>query len=90
MRKKEELKTVRKTVLMTEATDKDIEQEAAKRGSSANAVINERLNHPTSESSPAQVAKFQNFVNWVVKMMADYSLERAHLIEKEENKFWTF
>lgn len=45
MRKKEELKTVRKTVLITEALSKDIEREAKERGIKPNAVMNERLMH---------------------------------------------
>lgn len=39
MRNKEDLKTVRKTVLMTEATAADIDNEAERRGIKANAVI---------------------------------------------------
>lgn len=45
MRKKEDLKTVRKTVLMTAETAKDIEREAEERGVKPNAVMNDRLRH---------------------------------------------
>lgn len=46
MRKKEDLKTVRRTVLMTQSTADDIDREAEERGIKANSVMNERLNHP--------------------------------------------
>ena len=45
VRKKEELKTIRKTVLMTESLSQDIEHEATERGIKPNAVMNERLSH---------------------------------------------
>lgn len=52
MRKPDEKKTVRKTILMTEKTDLDIKREARERGIKANAVMNERLNHSKSDNTP--------------------------------------
>lgn len=57
MRKKEDLKTERKTVLMTKALLEDIEQEAVRRGIKANAVMVERLNHPNNDNTPSTVRR---------------------------------
>lgn len=63
MRKKEELKTVRKTVLMTEALSQDIEHEAKERGIKPNAVMNERLMHCEKSITPSDLVEFQDFSN---------------------------
>lgn len=90
MRKKEELKTVRKTVLMSEETSNDIEREAKKRGIKVNTVMNERLRHNKSENTPAQMAQFQDFANEVVKKLAEYSENDAKYFEKRANELWIF
>jgi len=90
MRKPEELKTVRKTVLMSEATANDIEQEAKARGISPNAVMNERLRHRAIDFNPEKLAKFQDFVNHAIRLMALYSTQHAKYLAKEANKLWIF
>ncbi len=90
MRNKEDLKTVRKTVLMTEATAKSIELEAAERGIKPNAVMNERLNHSKTDNTPPKMMQFQNFVNEAVKMVAKYSEKDAKILEREANSLWIF
>ena len=90
MRKPEELKTVRKTVLMTEATANDIEQEAKARGISPNAVMNERLRHRAIDFNPEKLAKFQDFVNHAIRLIGLYSSEKAKYLAKEAHKLWIF
>ncbi len=90
MRKPEELKTVRKTVLMSEATANDIEQEAKERGISPNAVMNERLKHRAIDFNPEKLAKFQDFVNQAIRLMGIYSIEKAKFLAKEAHKLWIF
>lgn len=88
MRNKEDLKTVRKTVLMTEALSQDIEKEAKERGIKPNAVMNERLKGHTPENSPSNMVKTQNLVNIAVKMLSQYAPEKAKYIERQMNKIW--
>lgn len=90
MRNKEDLKTVRKTVLMTAETAYDIDSEAERRGIKANAVMNERLNYGKSGNTPAKMTRFQDFANEAVKMVAKYSAADAKKLEKEAHKRWTF
>lgn len=90
MRKPEELKTVRKTVLMLEATANDIEQEAKERGISPNAVMNERLRHHNTSITPEKLAKFQDFANHAIRLMAIYSTQRAKTLAKEAHELWIF
>lgn len=90
MRNKSDLKTVRKTVLMTEATANDIELEAQKRGIKANAVMNERLNHPKTDNTPPKMILFQDYANRAVKTMAKYSETDAKILEREAHMLWTF
>ncbi len=90
MRNKEDLKTVRKTVLMTEETATSIAREAAERGIKANTVMNERLNHFQNDNTPPKMVEFQNFANEAVKMVAKYSATDAKKLEKEAHKKWTF
>lgn len=61
MRKKVDLKTVRKTVLMTAETAKDIEREAEERGVKPNAVMNDRLRHSKDDNTPPVMMQFQNY-----------------------------
>lgn len=90
MRDQKDLKTVRKTVLMTEETAKDIAREAEERGIKANAVMNERLNHPKNDNTPSKMVQFQDFANEAVRMLAKYSETEAKKLEKEAHKRWTF
>ena len=90
MRDKSDLKTVRKTVLMTESTAKSIEREAAERGMKPNAVMNERLNHSKTDNTPPKMMQFQNFANEAVKMIAQYSEKDAKILESEANSLWIF
>lgn len=90
MRKPDEKKTVRKTILMTEKTDLDIKREAMERGIKANAVMNERLNHSKSDNTPSKMVQFQNYANMAVEMIAAYSETDAKILEEESNKLWTF
>lgn len=90
MRNKEDLKTVRKTVLMTEETANSIKCEAEERGIKPNAVMNERLNHYRSDNTPAKMVEFQDFANMAVKMMEKYSHSEAEKLQKEAHKKWTF
>lgn len=90
MRKKEDLKTVRKTVLMTAETAKDIEREAEERGIKPNSVMNDRLRHNNNGNTPAKMAEFQDYANEAVKMVAKYSAADAKKLEKEAHKRWTF
>lgn len=90
MRNKEDLKTVRRTCLMTEKTAQSIDQEAIQRGIKPNAVMNERLNHISSEPHPPIMAEFQDFANTAVRMMAHYSEADANILEMEAHRRWTF
>jgi len=90
MRKKEDLKTVRKTVLMTAETAKDIEREAKERGIKPNAVMNDRLRHNNNGNTPAKMAEFQDYANEAVKALAKYSEAEAKYFERKANLLWTF
>lgn len=90
MRNKEDLKTERKTVLMTKALLEDIEQEAVRRGIKANTVMVERLNHPNNDNTPFKMVEFQNYANEVVKMMTLYSEEDAKYLERKAHELWIF
>ena len=90
MRKKEELKSVRTSVLMTEELSQNIKAEAKKRGIKANAVMVERLNHYTSDNTPAKMAEFQDYANEAVRLMSEYSEKDAKTLERMANKLWTF
>lgn len=90
MRNKDDLKTVRKTVLMTEATANSIEREAAERGIKPNAVMNERLNHSKTDNTPPKMMQFQNYANEAVKLLAKYSEEDAKKMEREAHSLWIF
>lgn len=83
MRKKEELKTERKTVLMTKALAEDIEQEAQKRGIKPNAVMNERLMHSGKSIPPSDMVQFQEFVNTACKVLEMYSETDAKTLERK-------
>jgi len=84
------LKTVRKTVLMTAETAKDIEREAKERGIKPNAVMNDRLRHNNRGNTPAKTAEFQDYANEAVKMMKNYNKEDAEYLERKANLLWTF
>lgn len=90
MRNKEDLKTIRKTVLMTEKTANDIEREAKERGIKANAVMNERLNHSMCDKTPSSMVQFQNYINKAVNLLEKYSPEEAETLDKEAHDLWTF
>lgn len=90
MRRKEDLKTVRKTVLMTQETADDINREAKERGIKANAIMNERLNHANNDNTPSKMVEFQNYANEAIKMIAKYSEDDAKKLERKANKLWTF
>lgn len=90
MRKKEELKTVRKTVLMTKALAENIEQEAKDCGIKPNAVMNERLMHSENSIRPSDMVQFQNFVNTACKMLEKYSETDAKILERNGENLWTF
>ena len=90
MRKTEELKTVRKTVLMTQTLAEDIEQEAKERGIKTNAVMFERLKHSGTDNTPTKMVQFQNYANKAVELMRNYSEKDAKYLEKEANDLWIF
>ena len=90
MRSKSDLKTVRKTVLMTEETAKDIEREAKERGIKPNAVMNDRLRHNNNGKTPVKMAEFQDYANEAVKALAKYSEAEAQYFERKANLLWTF
>lgn len=90
MRKKEELKTVRKTVLMTESLSQDIENEAKKRGIKPNAVMNERLSHHKNSLDPPLMAKIQDFANHASRAVQENAPKEAEKIQKEANAIWTY
>ena len=90
MRKKEDLKTVRKTVLMTEATANDIEREAKERGIKPNAVMNERLRHSGNDNTPPVMTQFQDYANEAVRMMLKYNEMDAKYLERKANLLWIF
>ena len=90
MRNKSDLKTVRKTILMSETTAKDIELEAAMRGIKPNAVMNERLMHSNSDNTPSKMVQFQNYANEVVKTMKEFSETEAKRFERMAHSLWTF
>ena len=90
MRNKEDLKTVRRTVLMTQSTADDIDREAEERGIKANSVMNERLDHPERDNTPAKMVEFQNFANEAVHLLAQHSPDEAKYLETGANKLWTF
>lgn len=90
MRNKEDLKTERKTVLMTKALAEDIEYEAKKRGIKPNAVMNERLAHHKNSLDPPLMAKIQNFANHASRAVQANAPEEANKIQKEANEIWTF
>ena len=90
MRKKEELKTVRKTVLMTEALSKDIERESKERGLKPNAVMNERLMHCGKSITPSELVEVQDFANTACKIMEKYSKSDAKILEGKGENLWTF
>ena len=83
MRNKCDLKTVRKTVLMTQETADDIVREAKERCIKVNAVINERLRHSKSDKTPSAMVQFQNFANDAVNMMMKYSVKDAKILEMD-------
>ena len=86
MRKKEELKTIRKTVLMTESLSQDIEHEATERGIKPNAVMNERLSHSKSTLNPPLMAKIQNLANHASRIASEYAPTESDNIQKEANE----
>lgn len=90
MRKKEDLKTVRKTVLMTAATAKDIDREAEERGIKPNAVMNDRLRHSKSNNTPPMMMQFQDYANEAVRMMKMYNEDDAEYLERKANLLWIF
>lgn len=90
MRNPEEKKTIRKTVLMSEATAKDIEQEATIRGMSPNAIMNERLRHRAIDFNPENLAKFQDFANHAIWLMRFYNKTRADELSMEAHDLWIF
>ncbi len=90
MRKKEELKTERKTVLMTKALLQDIENEAAERGIKPNAVMNERLEHQNRDNTPSKMVAFQHYANEAVKMMEKHSKKEAEYLERKAHELWMF
>ena len=90
MRNKEDLKTVRKTVLMTAETAKDIEREAEERGVKPNAVMNDRLRHSKNDNTPPMMMRFQDYANEAVRMMKKYNEDDAEYLERKANLLWTF
>lgn len=90
MRKKEELKTERKTVLMTKSLMENIEQEALRRGIKANTVMVERLSHSESKLTPQIMVQIQNLANHASSSVKEYSPQDAEQIQKEVDKLWTF
>ena len=90
MRKKDDLKTVRRTVLMTQKTSDGIDREAAERGIKANSVMNERLEHPNRDKTPSNFVEFQNFANEAVHLLAQHSPDKARCLEARANRLWSF
>lgn len=90
MRNKDDLKTVRKTVLMTQELADDIEREARERGIKPNAVMNERLEHPNRDNTPAKMVEFQNFANYAINIVAKYSVMEARILARKANELWSF
>ena len=90
MRNKEDLKTVRKTVLMTAETAKDIEREAEERGIKPNAVMNDRLRHSKNDNTPPVMMQFQDYANEAVRMMKKYNEDDSEYLERKANLLWTF
>ncbi len=90
MRNKDDLKTVRRTVLMTKKTSDGIDREAEERGIKANAVMNERLEHSERDNTPAKMVEFQNFANEAVYLLAQHSPDKARYLETKANRLWTF
>lgn len=90
MRNKEDLKTIRKSVLMTESLSLDINNEAKRRGIKANAVMNERLAHGKNGNTPAKMTRFQDFANEAVRLISKYSEADAETLERMANDLWTF
>ncbi len=90
MRKKEELKTERKTILMTKALAEDIEQEAKERGIKPNAIMNERLMHSRKNVTPSDMVQFQGFVNDACDMLEKYSEADAKALERKGKELWIF
>ncbi len=90
MRKPEELKTERKTVLMTKALAEDIEHEAKERGIKPNAVMNERLTHSRKNVTPSDMVQFQDFVNAACDMLEKYSETDAKTLESKGEKLWIY
>ncbi|MCM1008402.1 MAG: hypothetical protein NC485_10820 [Ruminococcus flavefaciens] len=90
MRKKEELKTERKTVLMTKSLMENIEQEAKEREIKPNAVINERLMHSKKTVTPSDMVQFQDFVNTACKMLEKHSETEAKNLERKGEKLWIY
>lgn len=90
MRKKEEKKTVRKTVLMTESLLQDIENEAKKRGIKPNAVMNERLTHHRNSLDPPPMAKIQDLANHASRVVQKNAPKEAKKIQREANEIWKF
>ena len=89
MRKPEELKTERKTVLMPKALAQDIEQEAAARGIKPNAVMNERLAHSANALDPKLMAHIQNIANTASRIVSEYAPSEAKKMQMEVTKVWT-
>lgn len=90
MRKKEELKTERKTVLMTKSLMENIEQEAKERGIKPNAVMVERLMHSKKTVTPSDMVQFQDFVNTACKMLEKHSETEAKNLERKGEKLWIY
>lgn len=85
-----DLKTVRKTVLMTAETAKDIEREAEERGVKPNAVMNDRLRYSKDDNTPPVMMQFQNYANEAVRMMMKYNEVEAKYLERKANNLWIF
>ena len=90
MRNKEDIKTVRRTVLMTQRLSDDIDREAEERGIKPNAVMNERLEHPGRDNTPPKMVEFQNYANEVVRVMKIHGLTEAEQFERWANELWSF
>lgn len=90
MRNKEDLKTERKTVLMTKSLAEDIENEAKKRGIKANTVMIERLAHHQNSLDPPLMAKIQDLANHASRAIQENAPKEAEKIQKEANAIWTY
>ena len=90
MRNKDDLKTVRRTVLMTQKLSDDIDREAKERGIKPNAVMNERMQHPERDKTPSRMVEFQNYSNEAFHLLAKYSPDEAAYLETRANRLWTF